>query len=136
QSFGGPRLQEIIRLGFQSHISLPLYKDEAIVATLTMYTREQNFFDDEELRLLTGLADDISFAISNLEKQERLDYLAYYDELTGLANRRLFLERVAQHMRAAVSGGHKLALFFLDVERFRNITESLGRPAGDAILRQ
>src|SRR6185436_19353987 len=63
-------------------------------------------------------------------------YLAYYDSLTGLANRRLFLERLAQHMRSAVTGGHKLALFFFDLERFRNINESLGRSAGDALLKQ
>src|SRR6185436_9098529 len=39
QSFGGPRLKEIIRLGFQSHITLPLYENQAIVATLTLYTK-------------------------------------------------------------------------------------------------
>jgi diguanylate cyclase (GGDEF)-like protein/PAS domain S-box-containing protein len=136
QSFGGPRLQEIIRLGFQSQITLPLYENQAIVATLTLYTKERGYFDDAEVRLLTDLAADISFALENISRQHKLDYLAFYDELTGLANRSLFLERLAQHMRAAVSGGHKLALFFLDLERFRNINDSLGRPAGDALLKQ
>ena len=61
------------------------------------------------MKLLTELAGDIAFAIDHIDKQERLDYLAYYDALTGLANRSLFLERVAQYMRSAASGGHKLA---------------------------
>ena len=50
----------------------------------------------ERLNLLTELAGDIAFAIDHIDKQERLDYLAYYDALTGLANRALFHERLEQ----------------------------------------
>jgi len=43
---------------------------------------------------------------------------------------------LAQPLRSAVSGGHKLALFLIDLERFKNVNDSLGRPAGDALLKQ
>ena len=121
---------------FRSMAILPLIVAGEAVGVLVLYAGEIDFFHEQELKLLTELAGDIAFAIDHIEKQERLNYLAYYDVLTGLANRSLFLERVAQYMRSAASGGHKLALFFVDVERFKNINDSLGRPAGDALLKQ
>ena len=93
-------------------------------------------FDEEETRLLLELAGDISFALDHIEKEERLNYLAYYDALTGLANRSLFLERVAQYLRNAADAAAKLAVGLIDLERFKNINHSLGRPAGDALLKQ
>lgn len=70
-----------------------------------------------------------------VEKQARLDYLAYYDALTGLANRSLFLERVARYVRGG-DAGQALALCLLDLDRFSDVNDSLGRVAGDALLKQ
>ncbi|MDP3513618.1 MAG: EAL domain-containing protein [Sulfuritalea sp.] len=121
--------------GSRSMAILPLLVSGDTVGVLALYAEEAGFFDEEELKLLTELAGDIGFAIDHLAKGARLNYLAYYDPLTGLANRSLFLERVAQHLRNAVAGGHKLAMFLIDLERFKSINDSLGRPAGDALLR-
>ena len=115
---------------------LPLVASDEVVGVLALYASEPEFFHEEEMKLLTELAGDIGFAIDTIEKRERLNYLAYYDALTGLANRTLFLERVAQYMRSATSGGHQLALFLIDLERFKNINDSLGQTAGDALLKQ
>jgi diguanylate cyclase (GGDEF)-like protein/PAS domain S-box-containing protein len=129
-------VSEYLESGVRSMAVFPLIVSDAAVGVLALYASEIEFFHEEELKLLTDLAGDIAFAVDHLDKKERLAYLAFYDELTGLANRRLFLERVAQYLRSASSGGHKLALFMIDMERFRNINDSLGRPAGDALLKQ
>lgn len=106
------------------------------VGVLGLYAPETDFFDEAEMKLLYELAGDVAFVIDHIGKQDRLDYLAYYDVLTGLANRSLFFERVAQYMKSAAAGGHPLALFLVDLERFWNFNDSLGLAAGDALLWQ
>jgi diguanylate cyclase (GGDEF)-like protein len=115
---------------------LPLLLANEAVGVLGLYASEPGFFQEEELKLLTELAGDIGLAMDHLDKQDRLNYLAYYDALTGLANRTLFLERVAQYLRSATSGEHRLGLFLVDLQRFKNINDSLGRQVGDELLRQ
>ncbi len=115
--------------------ALPLMIEGRTIGALLLRAREAGFFDAEEVKLLTELAGDIAFAVDTIEKRERLDYLAYYDQLTGLANRHLFLERMAQYKRSAAAAGHKLAVMLIDLERFKSINDSLGRAAGDTLLK-
>jgi diguanylate cyclase (GGDEF)-like protein/PAS domain S-box-containing protein len=138
-SLNDPRLvfgKQYAESEVRSMVILPLIVSNEVVGTISLYAREIEFFHEEEMKLLTELAGDIAFAIDHIDKQEKLNYLAYYDVLTGLANRTLFLERVAQYLRSATSGGNRLAIGLIDLERFKNINDSLGRTVGDALLKQ
>lgn len=127
--------EKLTEFGVHALAVLPLIVSDEAVGVLALYANERDFFHDDEMQLLTELTSDISFAMDHIDKQERLDYLAYYDALTGLANRSLFLERLAQSMRSAAGNEHQLAVILIDLERFKNINDSLGRTAGDALLR-
>jgi diguanylate cyclase (GGDEF)-like protein len=122
--------------GVRSLAVFPLLVADHPIGVFALYTSKPEFFDAAGLLLLTKLAANVAFAVDHLEKQERLDRLSNYDTLTGLANRRSFLERVAQHMRSAADDGHKMAVFLVDLERFKKLNDSLGRSAGDALLKQ
>jgi diguanylate cyclase (GGDEF)-like protein len=122
--------------GIRSIAALPLIVSNKASGVFVLYTSKPEFFDTAGLLLLTELSSNVAMAIEHIQKQERLDRFAYYDELTGLANRSLFIDRITQHMLGAANGGHKLAVFLIDLERFKKFNDSLGRAAGDELLKQ
>jgi diguanylate cyclase (GGDEF)-like protein len=122
--------------GVRSIAVLPLIVADKAIGVFVLYTSKLEYFDAAGLARLTDLAGNVAFAIDHIEKQERLDHFAYYDALTGLANRSLFLDRVTQHMLHAAGAGGRLAVFLIDLERFKKFNDSLGRPAGDVLLKQ
>jgi diguanylate cyclase (GGDEF)-like protein/PAS domain S-box-containing protein len=127
---------QYVEHGILSAAALPLLVSGEAAAVLVLHAHEKGFFDDDEVRLLTELAGDISFALEHIQKTRQLDYLSYYDALTGLANRALFLEHVGQACLQTAAGGPQLAVVLMDIERFKTINDTLGRQAGDTLLKQ
>lgn len=115
---------------------LPLLAGDEPVGVVVLGTAEVGAFDEFARPVLGQLAEALSFSLDYLDKVERLQYLTYYDGVTGLANRQLFLERSMQYLQNARANGRRMALCLFDIERFKFVNDSLGRPAGDALLRQ
>jgi diguanylate cyclase (GGDEF)-like protein/PAS domain S-box-containing protein len=122
--------------GVRSLAILPLIVAGETTGTLSLYASEIDFFHDQEIALLTQLTGDVAFAMKHIDKQDRLEYLAYYDTLTGLANRSLFIERAAQCLRSSAGAGQGAAMVLIDLERFKSINDSLGQAVGDELLKQ
>lgn len=126
---------QALKRGYRSVALFPLILDGRPFGVFVLYAPESGFFDEEEMKLLIEMAGDISFALKHIENEERLNYLAYFDEITGLPNRALFSDRFDQRLSAARQDQQICSMIMLDLERFRTINETLGRQAGDELLR-
>jgi diguanylate cyclase (GGDEF)-like protein/PAS domain S-box-containing protein len=114
--------------------TFPLMVEGEPYGIYSLHAAEPGFFDQEEIALLEELASNVSFALELIAKQDRIAYLALYDTLTGLPNRTLFHERLAQAIQGARHAGLPLGLVLIDLERFKAINDTLGSESGDRVL--
>jgi diguanylate cyclase (GGDEF)-like protein/PAS domain S-box-containing protein len=130
-----PIKTDLLERGILSIAALPLIVGKRTAAALVLYAAEADFFTAEELKLLNELAGDIAFSLEFIEKEEKLSYLAYYDVLTGLANSTLFHDRLTQLLNGPRRAMHIIAVLLIDLDRFTQLNDTLGRHAGDALLK-
>ena len=98
---------------------------------VTIETIANNLLDDPEVNGIVLTSRDIS---ERRTLETRLAYQAFHDELTGLANRALFNDRVAHSLAVAARESRSVAVLFLDLDDFKEVNDSLGHQAGDAVL--
>jgi len=81
------------------------------------------------------LARAIRYSIERKRAEERLTYLAQYDQLTGLVNRTLFRDRLVQAMARSKRLQQPLGLMLLDLDRFKQVNDTMGHDVGDHLLK-
>jgi diguanylate cyclase (GGDEF)-like protein/PAS domain S-box-containing protein len=122
------------KANFRSIAALPLTVDGTTVGVLLLTAPDADSLTDDETRLLREVAANLSFALQYFEKENAVQFLSYFDPLTGLAKRALFCQRLAALLESGAAGGPQPAVAVLDIEHLSIINDSYGRHAGDHLL--
>lgn len=111
------------------------YTNGEIMGLCVLHVPQSHQLDGRENELLDTATHIAALAIERKETERQVRQLAYYDPLTSLPNRRLFLERIQSAWEYAVKAQGRFAVMFMDMDRFKSINDSLGHAVGDHILR-
>ena len=138
-----PWRERALKAGIASVAAVPLMREGQAMGVILFHSSEAAAFDTETVELLERMAENVVFAIDNFEREaerqrgeERIQYLATHDGLTGLPNRVMFSHLLGVTLDAAKRYHRRLALLFIDLDRFKFINDTLGHDAGDALLKE
>ncbi|MCF6149382.1 MAG: EAL domain-containing protein [Candidatus Kuenenia sp.] len=120
--FGFPITTDVI-----TEIEIPRGNGMSSIAEMSMMKTE---WDEKEAFLI--IIRDVT---ERKKSERRIRQLAYYDHLTGLPNKVLYLDRLKQSMSSAQRSRKILAVMYLDLDRFKTINDTLGHSAGDRLLK-
>jgi diguanylate cyclase (GGDEF)-like protein len=125
---------ELIAAGVHSLACQPLRVDGTPVGAFLFGTVRSVAIGPDEMRLLEEVASNLSFALQYLNKQNAVQFLSYFEPLTGLAKRALFCERLNGLLRRGTERLPRLAVTVFDIEHLSVINDSFGRHTGDRLL--
>jgi len=118
----------------QAAMAFPVHDAGTPVGGLVVASyRPERVYTDSEREVLRAFAEHVSLAVTEARTQETM-YQAFHDSLTGLASRKLLLDRLGHGLACAAREGTRLAVLFVDLDRFKLVNDSLGHAAGDALL--
>lgn len=128
-------LEPLTELGAKSFVVLPLSYQRQLSGVIALGERFDLVPSDEDREQMRRLADQAAVALANARMLDQVRELAYYDSLTGLPNRLSYKERLAYALEEASRNQRLVAAFFIDLDHFSRINDTLGHEVGDQLLR-
>lgn len=119
-----------------SFLAVPMLHKDECVGVLDLFRPAVDAFAEDEVQLLQSVASLAAMAIANARLHQEMVKLSNTDALTGIHNRRSFFARLEMELEHAERFGHPVALAMIDVDRFKELNDTLGHLAGDGALKQ
>lgn len=120
-----------------SWLATPLETQHGIIGALLVKSHPDcPHYDERDKELLQFVSTQVAAAIERKQLYDRLKSMAQYDQLTQIPNRMLLQERLQQSLERARNSKGRLALLYLDLDKFKLVNDTLGHAAGDLLLQE
>jgi len=134
-----PRLNPGVRkgltaIGANTGIVIPLFYQKQPLGSINLVYDTAHIFDQSEKETLASLGNTVALAIANARHIENLAYQARHDSLTQLPNRIMLHESIKRHLDTHNKADTPVSLMLLDLDRFKEINDTLGHQIGDRVL--
>lgn len=120
--------------GLQAFVGMPLLADDQILGVLFAMDRAPRRYSRMDMEFLSAVANRVSTAIRNVQLYEQVQRLARIDGLTGLYNRRHFLELATREVHRATRYTYNLSIIMFDIDHFKVVNDTYGHAVGDQVL--
>ena len=135
-------LNPFVQRGLHTAMAAPVYRDGKVAGSLFVASYDHTRrYSETEQEMLLAFAEHASLALNDASALDAVNqayadalHRATHDELTGLPNRALVLDRLANAMMRAARNNKQVCVLFIDVDRFKGINDSLGHSIGDEVL--
>jgi diguanylate cyclase (GGDEF)-like protein len=137
---GDPRLREVVReTGSAAMIAVPLTAPDSLLGLLIVSVSSDPGRlapSHDLLDRLSGVAAQATIALQNGRLVDQITHQALHDQLTGLANRLKFTDRLRTALRHAANHGRTVTVFYIDLDGFKPVNDEFGHEVGDQVLYQ
>ncbi|MFN8104608.1 MAG: EAL domain-containing protein [Acidimicrobiia bacterium] len=129
-----PASRPLHEMGVDSGVDVRIGDRGNPFGVLAVHTRKPRRFSTDDLHFLQNVAHVLAAAVGRRRAEEETRHRALHDDLTGLPNRALLIDRIEQALARCERNGTRCAVMFCDVDQFKVVNDSLGHTAGDELL--
>jgi diguanylate cyclase (GGDEF)-like protein len=117
------------------HLVIPLKTKDRVEGVLDLYTPADAEIDDDKVKLMLAIGNQLGIAIENVKLYEQTKALSLHDSLTGLWNHEEILRILGLELTRAEREGNSVGVIMADLDHFKRVNDTYGHMAGDAVLR-
>ena len=127
---------EALKAGLRGAFAFPICFGNETLGIMEFFDRGSHVPDEVLIQSTRSIGSQIGQFLARWQAEERVRRLAHFDDLTGLPNRSMFNQRLSHALARARRADESLAILFIDLDRFKNINDTLGHGAGDHVLKE